>query len=307
MLTDITLKLYKLDPLIKRNILKTISWRIIGSIDTVILGWLITGNLSFGVKIGATELLTKMLLYYGHERLWQGIKIGLPSRHHQNKLVKRENRPNLFKQTGKITRKNREELNQNASFTLWLTGLSGSGKSTLATELELWLFEQGIRAYILDGDNTRLGINSDLTFSDDDRAENIRRVAEICKLFNDAGTIVIASFISPFANDRLLAKNLIGTDNFIEVYTDSSISTCRQRDTKGLYQLATEGKLKNFTGISSPYEPPLTPDIHLYTDKTTIAHCVSRVKDYLTANRDIPAGSKYFPGQTSEVLKTSEV
>jgi len=301
MLTDIALKLYKLDPLIKRNILKTISWRIIGSIDTVILGWLITGNLSFGVKIGGTELLTKMLLYYGHERLWQGIKIGLPSRHQKNKLVKRENRPNLFKQTGKITRKNREELNQNPSFTLWLTGLSGSGKSTLATELELWLFEQGIRAYILDGDNTRLGINSDLTFSDDDRAENIRRVAEICKLFNDAGIIVIASFISPFANDRLLAKNLIGAENFTEVYTDSSINTCRKRDTKGLYQLATEGKLKNFTGISSPYEPPLIPDIHLHTDKTTIAHCVNQVKAYLTANRDIAAGSKYLAvSQTSE-------
>jgi uncharacterized membrane protein len=135
MLTDIALKLYKLDPLIKRNILKTISWRIIGSIDTVILGWLITGNLSFGVKIGGTELLTKMLLYYGHERLWQGIKLGMPSRHQQNKLVKRENRPNLFKQTWKITRKNREELNEHSAFTLWLTGLSGSGKSTRVQDI----------------------------------------------------------------------------------------------------------------------------------------------------------------------------
>jgi len=287
MLTDIALKLYKLDPLIKRNMLKTISWRIIGSIDTVILGWLVTGNLSFGVKIGATELLTKMLLYYGHERLWQGIKIGLPSRHHQNKLVKRENRQNLFKQTGKITRKNREELNQNPSFTLWLTGLSGSGKSTLATELELWLFGLGIRAYILDGDNTRLGINSDLTFSDEDRTENIRRVAEICKLFNDAGTIVIASFISPFINDRTITKNLIGADSFIEVYTDSSINTCQKRDTKGLYKLAIDGKLKNFTGISSPYEPPFMPDLHLYTDETSVEQCLTIIREYLLLHKKV--------------------
>src|SRR5476649_1422001 len=160
MITDIILKLYKLDPLIKRNVLKTISWRIIGSIDTVILGWLITGNLSFGIKIGGTELLTKMLLYYGHERIWQSFKLGLPSRHQQNKLIESQNKPHLFKQTGKITRKDREELNHNPSFTLWLTGLSGSGKSTIASEIEAWMFGCGARAYILDGDNTRLGINS---------------------------------------------------------------------------------------------------------------------------------------------------
>src|ERR1700741_2696486 len=105
MITDIVLRLYKLDPLIKRNVLKTISWRLIGSIDTVILGWIITGNLSFGVKIGGTELLTKMLLYYGHERIWQGIKLGLPSRKMQNKVVESETKPHLFKQTGKVTRK----------------------------------------------------------------------------------------------------------------------------------------------------------------------------------------------------------
>jgi len=290
MLTDIALKLYKLDPLIKRNVLKTISWRFIGSIDTAILGWLITGNLSFGVKIGATEMLTKMLLYYGHERLWQGIKLGIPSKHQQNKLIKKQNKPHLFKQVGSITRKDREELNDHSAFTLWLTGLSGSGKSTLASEIEAWLFEQQARVYILDGDNTRLGINSDLTFSDDDRAENIRRVAEICKLFNDAGTIVIASFISPFINDRLMAKNLIGTNNFIEVYTDSSLATCRERDTKGLYQLAIDGKLRNFTGISSPYEPPLIPDLHLHTDISSVEDCLGVVKAYLTHYKKLKTG-----------------
>ncbi|WP_448702101.1 adenylyl-sulfate kinase [Mucilaginibacter sp. AW1-3] len=290
MITDLVLKLYKLDPLIKRNVLKTVSWRIIGSIDTVVLGWFITGNLSFGLKIGGTELLTKMLLYYGHERFWQGIKLGLPSRKYQNQLVKKENKEHLFKQTGRVTRQHREELNNNPAFTLWLTGLSGSGKSTVANELELWMFEQGMRVYILDGDNTRLGINSDLTFSDDDRAENIRRVAEICKLFNDAGTVVIASFISPFINDRLLAKNLVGADSFIEVYTDSSVETCQRRDTKGLYKLAVEGKLKNFTGISSPYEAPVQPDIHLQTDNTSVDDCLAIVKKYLVSQKKISAG-----------------
>lgn len=293
MIADVVVKLYKLDPLIKRNVFKTISWRIIGSIDTVILGWLITGNLSFGIKIGGTELLTKMLLYYGHERFWQGIKLGLPSRQHQNKLVKNENRSHLFKQTGRVTRADREALNQNPAFTLWLTGLSGSGKSTLATELELWMFELGIRVYILDGDNTRLGINSDLTFSDDDRTENIRRVAEICKLFNDAGIVVIASFISPFINDRLLAKKLIGNDNFIEVYTDSNIETCQRRDTKGLYKLAMEGKLKNFTGISSPYEAPLHADVHLTTDNASVNDCLSIVKNYLMSQKKVDAALKH--------------
>jgi len=297
-ITDIVIKLYKLDPFIKRNILKTVSWRIIGSIDTVILGWFITGNLSFGIKIGGTELLTKMLLYYGHERVWQSIKLGLPSRRQQNKLTKSEISPNLFKQTGKITRQQREELNSNRSFTLWLTGLSGSGKSTIATELEHWMFQEGMRVYILDGDSTRLGINSDLSFSDDDRTENIRRVAEICKLFNDAGIIVIASFISPFINDRLVAKNLIGTDNFIEVYADSSIETCQARDTKGLYKLAMEGKLKNFTGVSSPYELPLAPDIHLQTDGTSAEECLVVIKEYLLIHKKVNVGVNNEEGLT---------
>jgi adenylylsulfate kinase len=285
MIADLALKLYKIDPLIKRNILKTISWRIIGSVDTVFIGWLITGNLSFGVKIGGTELITKMLLYYGHERIWQGIKTGLPSRKQQNKLVKQENKPYLFKQQGNITRSNREELNCYLSFTIWMTGLSGSGKSTLANEIESWMFGQDARVYILDGDNTRLGINSDLSFSDEDRTENIRRVAEICKLFNDAGIIVIASFISPFINDRMIAKNLIGTGNFIEVFVDSAIETCKIRDTKGLYQLALEGKIKSFTGVSSPYEAPPLPDIHLSTDKNTVSECLEVIKQHLVTNK----------------------
>jgi len=282
MITDIILAARKADPLIKRNLLKTISWRIVGSIDTVILGWLITGNFTFGAKIGATELLTKMILYYGHERLWQGLKFGLPSRKAKNELTRSANSSYLFKQSGKITRKDREQLNGNAAFTLWFTGLSGSGKSTLAAEIEAWLFQQGLRVYILDGDNTRLGINSDLSFSDEDRTENIRRVAEICKLFNDAGTIVIAAFISPFAADRQMARQLIGTQNMVEVFVDASVETCKQRDTKGLYQKALDGKLKNFTGVSSPYETPSNPDIWVSTDNCGVEENLQQIKKYLS-------------------------
>jgi len=286
-MTDAFFRIHKLDPLLKRNILKTLSWRLLGSSDTIFWSWIVTGSLSFGFKIGVTELLSKMLLYYGHERIWQNLKLGLLPRSKKNKIIKKINEPYLFKHSGKITREVREMQNRNSSFTIWLTGLSGSGKSTIASELESWIFEQGIMVYILDGDNTRLSINSDLSFSDEDRSENIRRVAEICKLFNDAGIIVIASFISPFIKDRKMAKRLIGDESFIEVFTDSSIETCRKRDTKGLYQLAIDGKLKNFTGISSAYQPPSSPDIHLCTDRISVQDCMTIVKQYLIYNRNI--------------------
>ena len=191
---------------------------------------------------------------------------------------------NLFKQTTKVTRAQREELNNNKSFTLWFTGLSSSGKSTIAAELEAQLFAKGYRTYILDGDNTRLGINSDLSFSNEDRAENIRRVAQISKLFNEAGIIVIASFISPFEADRQIAKGIIGEENFIEVYINSSLEVCKRRDPKGLYKLALSGKIKDFTGIDSPYEAPKSPDIHLHTDALAADECVKIIIDKLNAS-----------------------
>ncbi|WP_246229516.1 adenylyl-sulfate kinase [Mucilaginibacter humi] len=151
---------------------------------------------------------------------------------------------NLFAQTTKVTRAQREGLNNHKAFTLWFTGLSSSGKSTIAAELEARLFKAGYRTYILDGDNTRLGVNSDLSFSVKDRSENIRRVAQISKLFNEAGIIVIASFIAPFKNDRDASRNIIGEDSFIEVFIDSSLEVCKMRDPKGLYKQALAGKLK---------------------------------------------------------------
>jgi adenylyl-sulfate kinase len=282
MITDIVLSVFKKDPIFKRNILKTISWRVIGSIDTMLLGWFISGSFHIGAKIGLAELLTKMIIYYLHERIWQKTTFGLPSKKDLAKITKLENRPNLFKQTGKITRADREASNNNKAFTIWLTGLSGSGKSTLANNIEEWIFQKKGKVYVLDGDNTRLGINSDLSFTEDDRTENIRRVAEICHLFNDAGIIVIASFISPFLADRETAKKIINKDSFIEIYLDASLEVCQKRDAKGLYKLALEGKIKNFTGISSPYEPPVKPDIYLNTDQASVEDCMVTIKNHLT-------------------------
>ncbi len=264
--------------------LKTVSWRIVGTLDTILLGWLITGEISTGAKIGGMELFTKMILYFIHERSWHKISFGIPTRINNAEKIKKENAANLFLYNSKIRRNQREYLNENQSFTIWLTGLSASGKSSIANELDSWLFKKGYRSYVIDGDNTRLGINSDLSFSREDRSENIRRVAEICKLFNDAGNIAIASFISPFAADRLMAKKIIGTESFIEIFVDADIQICKKRDFKGLYKLAEEGKIKHFTGIDSPYEKPVSPAIHLHSDKDSVDDCVAQIISHLKKN-----------------------
>ena len=172
---------------------------------------------------------------------------------------------NLFQHYFTLNRTKREEIKSQKSCTIWMTGLSGSGKSTIANLLETSLYDLGYHTFILDGDNTRLGLNKDLGFSDDDRNENIRRVSEVCKLMNDAGLITICSFISPFEKNRMDAKNIIG-DSFIEVFIDASLDTCEQRDPKGLYKKARSGEIKDFTGISSPFEIPENT-IHLINNE----------------------------------------
>lgn len=161
--------------------------------------------------------------------------------------------------------------------TLWLTGLSGAGKSTVAFALERTLIEQGRACFVLDGDNVRHGLNRDLGFSTEDRQENIRRIAEVAKLMNAAGLIVIASFISPYQEDRQAARAIIGPDNFREVYVSTSLSACEQRDVKGLYRKAREGLIAEFTGISSPYEPPLNPDLSLDTADIDVDQAVKQM------------------------------
>ena len=176
---------------------------------------------------------------------------------------------NLKSQYYKIDRTDFEKRNQHRGIVLWFVGLSGSGKSTLANGLQAKLFENGFNAVVLDGDNTRLGINKDLGFSEKDRIENIRRVAEISKLFVETGHIVINAFISPFNINRTLARTIISDTDFIEVYIDSSISVCEKRDIKGLYKKARQGEINDFTGVSSPFEAPVKPDILVKTDEQT--------------------------------------
>lgn len=180
---------------------------------------------------------------------------------------------NIVKQNFGITRALRNKKNGHKSVVVWFSGLSGSGKSTLSNNIQEHLFSHSIHTYSLDGDNTRMGINSDLGFTDNDRKENIRRVAEICKLMNDAGLVVLSSFISPFAEDRLLAKRIIGEDSFFEVYVNCPIHICESRDVKGLYKKARNNEIKNFTGIDSPFEAPVNPDIEIRTDLMSIEEC----------------------------------
>lgn len=176
---------------------------------------------------------------------------------------------NLKSQSYKIKRSDYEKRNNHRGIVLWFVGLSGSGKSTIANGLHTKLFKNGFNAVVLDGDNTRLGINKDLGFSEKDRNENIRRVAEISKLFVETGHIVINAFISPFESNRIQARDIISDTDFIEVYINSSVSACEKRDIKGLYKKARQGEINDFTGISSPFEAPVKPDIVVKTDEQT--------------------------------------
>jgi adenylylsulfate kinase len=180
-----------------------------------------------------------------------------------------------------VNRKDREEIKSQKGVVLWFTGLSGSGKSTIANALEFTLYKMGYHTYLLDGDNIRHGLNSDLGFSKEDRKENIRRVGEVSKLFVDAGIITITAFISPFIDDRKRAKNIVGESNFIEVFIDTPLEVCAKRDPKGLYKKVKDGEIKEFTGVHSPYEKPIAPDIHIETLKMDIEESSKYIIDYL--------------------------
>jgi bifunctional enzyme CysN/CysC len=188
---------------------------------------------------------------------------------------------NIYWSHGKVTADQRARRNEHPGCVVWLTGLSGSGKSTIATELERELFNMGKHAYVLDGDNIRHGLCSDLAFSPHDRKENIRRVGEVAKLFADAGIICITAFISPYRSDRELVRGMVLDGQFIEVFVNAPIEVCEQRDPKGLYVKARANEIKEFTGVSAPYEPPTRPEIELKTDRLTIAESVTKVLEYL--------------------------
>lgn len=176
-----------------------------------------------------------------------------------------------------VNREGRNQKNNHKSFVLWFTGLSGSGKSTIANIVEKELFAQGVKVYSLDGDNIRAGINKGLTFSEDDRYENLRRIAEIAKLFVDAGVVVVAAFVSPLKKDRELVSSIVGEEDFEEIFVNTSLEECERRDVKGLYKKARAGEIKNFTGISAPYEAPENPFIEIKTENETVEEAVEKI------------------------------
>ena len=180
-----------------------------------------------------------------------------------------------------ITNKDRNKLLNQKPFVLWFTGLSASGKSTVANIVEQKLYQMSYNTYLLDGDNIRHGLNNDLGFNEKSRVENIRRIGEVSKLFIDSGIITLTAFISPFKSDRQLVRELFGNGQFLEVFIDSSLEVCEKRDPKGMYVKARAGEIKNFTGISSPYEAPLNPEIHVINNSITLDEASDKIIDYL--------------------------
>lgn len=184
---------------------------------------------------------------------------------------------NIVRHDYQINREARNERNKHQSFVIWFTGLSGAGKSTIANLVEQELFSRNIHTYSLDGDNIRAGINKGLGFSEDDRHENIRRIGEIARLFVDSGTVVIAAFITPLEKDREMLRDIIGKDDLIEVFVNTPLDECERRDVKGMYKKARAGIIKNFTGISAPYENPQSPDIEIHTENQSVEFSVKQV------------------------------
>ena len=183
---------------------------------------------------------------------------------------------NIVPHTFRISREERRKVSGHNSFLVFFTGLSGSGKSTIANALEEKLFMIQVKTYMLDGDNVRSGINKDLSFSPEDRSENIRRIAEIAKLLVDAGLVVLAAFVAPYASDREFIKKTVGARNYIEVFVNTSLEVCEERDVKGLYKKAREGKIKNMTGVSAPYENPVHPDV-VVTQNDSVVEAVDKI------------------------------
>jgi adenylylsulfate kinase len=187
----------------------------------------------------------------------------------------------IFPFDTKITCRQRKVMMNQDPRLIWLTGLSGSGKTTLALRVEHYLFHQGYKTFLLDGDNVRMGLNKDLGFSEEDRKENLRRIGEVAKLMLDAGLIVICAFISPYETERAAIKETVGEEHFTEVYINCSLKVCERRDVKGLYKKARQGIVPNFTGISAPYEAPVTPDVEVKTDEESIETSFEKIIRYI--------------------------
>lgn len=201
-----------------------------------------------------------------------------------------QNNNNVVWHHATVTRARRQQQNKHRSLILWFTGLSGSGKSTLAHAVEEKLHQMGCRTFVCDGDNVRHGLNSNLGFSKEDRKENIRRIGEMCKLFIEAGVIALTAFISPFREDRERVRKLVQEGDFIEIFCDCSLEICESRDVKGMYAKARRGEIKEFTGISSPYERPENPEMIIETGKLNLEQCVDIIITYLREREIFTAG-----------------
>jgi bifunctional enzyme CysN/CysC len=203
--------------------------------------------------------------------------------------------PALERSVGEVAKAEREARNRHKGAVVWFTGLSGAGKSTIANTLERALFDRGVQVFVLDGDNVRFGLNRDLRFSTEDRTENIRRVAEVAKLFAEAGFVVLTAFISPYRSDRIRARQIVREEGlaipFFEVFVDTPLEVCEQRDPKGLYARARAGEIKQFTGVSDPYEPPEHPDLALRTAEQSAEQCVSALLEYLLSRLTLPSSA----------------
>jgi adenylylsulfate kinase len=195
---------------------------------------------------------------------------------------------NVVWHEGAVTRADREQRNGHKGCCVWLTGLSGSGKSTIAVALEKRLWDRGVRSFILDGDNIRHGLNKNLGFSPEDRTENIRRIGEVAKLFTQAGMVAITAFISPYRADRDQVRGLLAPEDFIEVHVDCPLTVCEERDVKGLYQKARAGTIPEFTGISAPYEAPLSAELTLRTDRLSVDDSAGQILAFLAQRAIVP-------------------
>jgi len=195
---------------------------------------------------------------------------------------------NLTWHVGEVDREERTRAHGHRGVVIWMTGLSGSGKSTVAHRVEKRLIERGVFAYVLDGDNVRHGLNRDLGFSPEDRKENIRRIGEVAKLFVDAGAIVLTAFVSPYREDRDMARAILPEGRFVEVFVDTPIEVCEARDPKGLYKKARAGEIQNMTGLQAPYEPPLSPELRVDTSEHDVEACAQLILEYLESRGDLP-------------------
>lgn len=251
----------------RRSVAKAITWRIIATSTTMSIVFLFTGKLLLAGGIGVVESVSKMLFYYLHERAWSRSVFGKVSATPRSR--------NIEKHSGLVTVQEREALSGEKAVTVWFTGLTGSGKTTLSYALERRLFDSGVRSIVLDGENMRLGLNRDLGFDPIERAENVRRTAEVARIANTHGLFALCGLITPFEDDRDRAREVIGDDRFILVHLHADEEVLHRRNRQ--YTQAEKGEIKHFTGVSDPYETPENADLVLRTDEADIDDCVDRI------------------------------